>query len=149
MNTRTVVINAVIGALYVAVSLMLAPLMYGGIQFRIPEIFNHLVVFNKKFFFGIVIGVFIANLFSPAGVYDLYFGVGQSVLALSITIFSAKFIKGLWNRMMFNTTIFTFTMFLIAIGLNLSLKLPFWLTWFTSATGELVVMMIGAPIMLA
>lgn len=149
MRIRTLVINAIIAALYVALSLLFSFLAYGNIQFRISEIFNHLVVFNKKYIYGIVIGVFIANLFSPLGLYDLFFGVGQSVLALSITIFSAKYIKSIWNRMMFNTSVFTFTMFLIAIELNLALGWPFWITWFTTAVGELVVMMIGAPIMLS
>src|SRR5690606_22700808 len=120
-----------------------------NIQFRISEMFNHLVVFNKKYFYGIVVGVFITNLFSPVGLYEILFGLGQTVMALSITIFSAKFIKGIWNRMMFNTAIFTFTMFMIAFQLNIALEFPFWITWFTVAVGEFAVMMIGAPIMLA
>ena len=120
-----------------------------AIQFRIPEMFNHLVVFNKKFIFGIVLGVFVTNLFSPLGMYDLFFGVSQSILALSITIFSAKFISGMFKRMVFNTLVFTFTMFIIAFELNLALELPFLLTWLTVAIGEFVVMAIGIPIMIA
>ena len=40
--------------------------------------FNHLVVFNKKYIFGIVLGVFVTNLFSPLGMYDLIFR-GKSI----------------------------------------------------------------------
>jgi uncharacterized membrane protein len=149
MKIKTMAISGIIAALYVAVSLSIAPLAYAAIQFRIPEMFNHLVVFNKKFIFGIVLGVFVANLFSPLGMYDLFFGVGQSILALSITIFSAKFISGIFKRMVFNTLVFTFTMFIIAFELNLALELPFLLTWLTVAIGEFVVMAIGIPIMIA
>lgn len=150
MKIKTMATSGIIAALYVAVSLLIAPLAYSAIQFRIPEMFNHLVVFNKKYIFGIVIGVFIANmLVSELGPIDLVFGVGQSFIALSITIFSAKFISGIMKRMIFNTIVFTFTMFIIAFELNLVLGFPFLLTWLTVAIGEFVVMAIGIPIMIA
>lgn len=150
MKVKTLALSGIIGALYVAVSLMIAPLAYSNIQFRIPEIFNHLVVFNKKYIFGIVIGVFVTNLLiSDLGPIDLVFGVGHSIIALSITILSAKFISGIFMRMVVNTLVFTFTMFIIAYELNLVLGFPFLLTWLTVAVGEFVVMTIGIPIMIA
>ncbi|MGE7921399.1 QueT transporter family protein [Viridibacillus sp. NPDC093762] len=149
MKVKSLATSGIIAALYIAVSMLIAPLAFGAIQFRIAEMFNHLVVFNKKFFVGIVIGVFITNLFSPLGMYDLIFGLGQSVLALSITIFAKRFIKGHVKQMIFGTLVFTFTMFLIAIELYLAFQLPFLYTWLTVAIGELVVMGIGIPIMLA
>ena len=79
--------------------------------------------------------------------YDLIFGVGQSVVALLITIISARFIKGIWTRMVINTLVFTLTMFLIAIELHLALGFPFLLSWLTTAIGEFVVMAIGMPVM--
>lgn len=149
MKTKSLAVSAIIAALYVAVSMLVAPFGFTNVQFRISEMFNHLVVFNKKYMIGIVIGVFITNLFSPLGTYDLVFGVGQSILALGITIFSARFIKGQLSRMIFNTLVFTITMFIIAIELNLALNLPFLFTWLTVATGEFVVMAVGIPIMTA
>jgi uncharacterized membrane protein len=149
MKVKGLAISGIVAALYVAVSMIVAPFGFTNIQFRISEMFNHLVVLNKKFFFAIVIGVFITNLFSPLGAYDLVFGVAQSIIALSITIFSAKFINGIVKRMIFNTIIFTFTMFIIAFELNLALGLPFLFTWLTVAVGELVVMAVGIPVMLA
>lgn len=149
MKIKTVVINGILAALYIAISALITPFGFTHIQFRVSEIFNHLVVFNKKYFFGIVIGVFLTNLFSPLGPIDLVFGVSQSIIALSITIFSAKFIKGILQRMIFNTAVFTFTMFIIAIELNIVFKVPFLFTWLTVAIGELVVMLAGIPIMAA
>jgi uncharacterized membrane protein len=148
MKVRTIAVNGVIAALYIAVSMLIQPfgLGYTNIQFRVPEMFNQLVVFNKKYFYGIVLGVFITNLFSPLGAYDLVFGVGQSIIALLISIFSTRFIKGIWARMIFNSIVFTFTMFLIAWELNLAFHLPFLLTWLTTAIGEFVVMIVGAPV---
>lgn len=150
MKVKTLAGNGIVAALYIAVSFLIQPLMFSNIQFRVPEIFNHLIVFNKKYIYGIVGGVFLANLFfSPLGMYDLVFGVGQSILALLITIFTSRYIKGIFARMTVNTVVFSFTMFLIAWELNLAIKLPFMLAWITTAIGEFVVMAIGIPIIYA
>ncbi|MEI4770244.1 QueT transporter family protein [Psychrobacillus sp. FJAT-51614] len=149
MKIKTLATSGIIAALYVAVSLLVAPLAFGAIQFRIAEMFNHLIVFNKKYIFGIVLGVFVTNLFSPLGLYDLTFGVAHSIITLSITIFASKYIKGHIPRMIFNTLIFTVTMFIIAVELNLALELPFLYTWLTVAVGEFVVLAIGIPIIAA
>jgi len=150
MKVKTLATSGIIAALYVAVTLMVLPFGFTNVQFRVSEMFNHLVVFNKKYIFGIVLGVFIANLLlSELGPIDLVFGVGQSIIALSITIFSAKFISGIVKRMVFNTIVFTFTMFIIAFELNLVLGFPFLFTWLTVAIGEFVVMAVGIPIVIA
>ena len=147
MNIRTLAVNGVLAALYIAITMILQPIAFSNIQFRIPEMFNHLIVYNKKFFFGIVIGVFLSNLFfSPMVAYDLIFGVGQSILALTITIIIGRFVHNIRARMAINTLVFTFTMFLIALELNITAKAPFLITWAATAAGEFVVMAIGAPI---
>jgi len=150
MNVRTLVANGILAALYLAVSMLIQPFGFTNIQFRVSEMFNHLVVFNKKYIYGIVLGVFITNLlFSPMVPFDLIFGVGQSIISLLITIVCCRFIKNIWIRMIVNTLVFTFTMFLIALELHLALDFPFMLTWLTTAIGEFVVMAVGIPIMYA
>jgi uncharacterized membrane protein len=150
MNIRTIVVNGILAAVYIAVTMLIQPFGFTNVQFRVSEMLNHLVVFHKKYFFGIVLGVFFANLFfSPMMAYDLVFGVGQSVIALLITIFSMRYVKNVWARMAVNTLVFTFTMFLIAWELKLAFDLPFFFTWLTTAVGEFVVMVVGAPIMYA
>ena len=124
MNVRTMATSGVIAALYVAVTFLIVPFGFMLVQFRVSEIFNHLVVFNKKYIFGIVIGVLVANfLFSPILV-DVVFGVFHSLLALSITIISAKFIKGIIKRMLVNTAVFTILMIIIAYQLKIFAEIP-------------------------
>jgi uncharacterized membrane protein len=148
MNIKSIAVNGVVAALYIAVSAIIQPFGFTQIQFRVSEIFNHLVVFNKKYIYGIILGVFLTNLFfSPLKLYDLIFGVGQSLIALLITIMTTKFIKGIWARMVVNTLVFTLTMFLIALELHLAFGLPFLFTWLTTAIGEFVVMAVGMPLM--
>lgn len=147
MKIKTLVVNGLLAAMYIAVTMLIQPFGFTNIQFRVSEMFNHLIVFNKKYLYGIVLGVFLTNLFfSPMVAYDLIFGVGQSIIALLITAFSARYIKEIWTRMFINTIVFTFTMFIIAFELHLALGFPFLLTWLTTAVGEFVVMLVGAPI---
>ncbi|MCM3585606.1 QueT transporter family protein [Mesobacillus maritimus] len=150
MNIRTIVGNGIVAALYIAVSAVIQPFGFTNVQFRVSEMFNHLIVFNKKYFFGIVLGVFLTNLFfSPIVAYDLFFGVLHSVISLLITIFAAKYIKSMIGLMIVNSIVFTFNMFIIAIELKLAFNLPFFFTWLTTAAGELVVLAVGIPIMYA
>ncbi|WP_067726638.1 QueT transporter family protein [Oceanobacillus damuensis] len=150
MKVRTLVINGLLAALYIAVSALIVPFGFTNIQFRISEIFNHLIVFDKRYFFGIVLGVFLYNLlFSPLGWYDLVFGVAHSAISLAIIILLAKYIKNIWVLLVANTLVFTFNMFIVAFELNLALELPFLFTWFTTAVGEFAVLAIGIPIIYA
>lgn len=147
MKVRVLAMTAIIAALYIAVTMLVAPFGFTQVQFRVSEMFNHLVAFNPRFAGGIVLGVFIANLFSPLGMYDLVFGVGHSVITLGLAIFIFKYVKNIAVRLVINTFLFTLTMFIIAFELNLVSELPFLWTWLTVAAGEFVVLAIGAPIM--
>ncbi|WLV24986.1 QueT transporter family protein [Aciduricibacillus chroicocephali] len=154
MNTRTLVANGLLAALYIAVSFMIQPLAYGPVQLRIPEMLNLLIVYNNKYFYGIVIGVFITNLFSPNGVLDLFFGVGQSIIALALTMLIGLFIKNKLQLMTVNTLIFTATMVIIAweivlVNMHNVANDAFMPLWGILAAGEFIVMAIGIPIMYA
>ncbi|WP_438314452.1 QueT transporter family protein [Sporosarcina sp. FA9] len=153
MKVKTLTTSGIIAALYVAITFLILPFGFTLVQFRVSEMFNHLVVYNKKYIFGIVIGVLVANfLFSPILV-DVIFGVLHSIIALSITIFSAKFIKGIIKRMLFNTITFSVLMIIIAYQLKIFANIPefngipFLTIYLTLALGEFIVMMIGIPVM--
>lgn len=148
MNTKFLAVSGIIAALYIAITMMLAPLSFGSVQFRFSEIFNHLIVFSPKYGVGVVIGVFISNwLFSSLGIADLIFGVGHTAITFCIALVIFKFVKNIWARLILNSLLFTTTMFIIAYELNLVLELPFFETWLYLAIGEFVVLAIGAPIM--
>ncbi|MBE1555298.1 QueT transporter family protein [Sporosarcina limicola] len=152
MKVKTLATSGIIAALYVAITFLILPFGFTLIQFRVSEMFNHLVVFNKKYVFGIVVGVLVANfLFSPILV-DVIFGVLHSVIALSITILSAKFIKNHIKRMLFNTIVFTVLMIIIAYQLTFFADIPeyngipFLIIYLTLAIGEFAVMAVGIPL---
>lgn len=146
MKLKTLVVNGVVAALYIAVTFFIQPLAFMNVQFRVSEIFNHLVVFNKKYMIGIVAGVFLSNLFFSPIKYDMFIGTAQSVLALAITILSARFIKGVWGQMILNSIAFTASMFIIAWEMQWFNGVPFFFGWLTAGAGELAVMLIGMPV---
>jgi len=148
MKVQTLLMNAVIAALYFVVTLLVAPFGFTHIQFRISELFNHFIVFNKKFFLGIVAGVFFANLFLSPVKVDLIFGLAHSIVSLLITMFLARFIKNKLTLMFANTVVFSFNMFIIAYMLKVfaGFEFSFLFIWGTSAISEFITMGIAIPI---
>lgn len=149
MNVRTLVTNALVAALYFAVTALVAPFGFLGIQFRLSELFNHLIVFNKKYFYGIVLGVVIANLvFSPTKA-DLVFGVGHTAISLAITLLIARFVTNKVTLMIINSAVFSINMFIIAYMLKVFVGLTdgFMFLWFTLGLSEFLTMGLAIFIM--
>jgi len=152
-KTTILVVNGLIAALYVVLTLVVAPIAQGPIQFRVSESLNHLVVFNKKLLWGVFLGVVFFNLFfSDGGALDALFGGAQTFLALGITALSAKWIKNEKIRMGINIIAFSVSMILIAIMLSIVGKQPigtpvFWSLYGSLFLSELIIMSISAPIM--
>lgn len=146
-RVRTITANGLIMALYVAVTVLVAPFASNAIQFRISEGLNHLVVFNRKLMWGVFGGVVLYNLFFGMGILDVIFGGGQTLLALGLTALLQNKIPNVKLRLALNILVFTASMFLIALMLKITLDLPFWATYGTTALSELIVMTITAPLM--
>jgi len=142
MRVKTLVVNALVAALYLIVTWLVAPFGFLNVQFRLSELFNHLIVFNKKYFFGIVLGVFVSNLILSPTKVDILFGVMHTAVSLGITLLFAKFITNKITLMLINTTVFSFNMFIIAYMLKIfvGLKDAFMVLWFTLGLSEFVTM---------
>ena len=98
-TVKTLTIQALIAAIYVVLTVAIAPFSYGAVQFRISESLSQLVVFSKKYWFPITLGVAIANIFSPLGIVDVFFGTLGTGLALAISVLVFKFIKNILQPM--------------------------------------------------
>lgn len=148
MKTKDIVINGVIMALYFVVTAVVAPFGFTNIQFRVSELFNHLIVFQKKYFFGIIGGVFLANLLLSPLKVDLIFGVLHSAISLGITIFIGKFVTDKIKLMWINSFVFSFNMFIIAYMLKVFMHLSdgFFFLWTTLAISEFVMMGVAVPV---
>lgn len=87
MNTRTkkLVYEAVVAALYAALTLALAPISYGSIQFRVSELLCILPFFFPGSVWGLTVGCLLANLLGPNGPLDVVVGTAASLLAALAT----------------------------------------------------------------
>ena len=65
---------AVTGALYAALTMLLAPISYGTLQFRLSEALCVLPFFLPYTSVGLFLGCAIANTLSAAGILDIVFG---------------------------------------------------------------------------
>lgn len=148
MKIQTLVQNALIAALYFVVTMVVAPFGFTHIQFRVSELFNHFIVLDKKYFFGIVGGVFLANLFISPVKADLIFGLAHSIVSLLITMYIARFIKNKLTLMIINTVVFSFNMFIVAYMLKVFAGFTFSILfiWGTLAVSEFVMMGIAIPV---
>ena len=68
------IIPAVVGALYAALTMLLAPISYGNLQFRISEALCVLPVFFPYTSVGLFLGCALANTIAAAGMLDVVFG---------------------------------------------------------------------------
>ena len=133
-------INAAITAIYFVLTVLLEPFSYGQIQFRLSEILMVLVLINFKVAPGIVLGCFLANLFSPFGVWDVVFGTLATVVCLSL-MFVLK--KNIFIALLVPTILGSA---IVAVMLMFILGLPFLATFVYVAIGEgAVLYLIGVP----
>ncbi|HFI0235314.1 queuosine transporter QueT [Streptococcus suis] len=143
---------ALIAAIYVALTLTppLNAMSFGAIQFRLSEMLNFLAFYNRKYIFAVTIGCMISNLIG-FGVIDLFVGGFSTLIFVTVgVILFEKYKKdylfgGLFNKAFFYFSFFfAATMFTIALELKVLYDLPFFLTWLTTATGELVSLLVGS-----
>ena len=86
-STQFLAEAAVIGAIYVVLTLLFAPLSYGEIQIRFSEALTILPFFTPAAIPGLFVGCIIANLFGGAIPVDIIFG---SIATLIGAIFTYK-----------------------------------------------------------
>jgi uncharacterized membrane protein len=146
LTTKKMAVISLTAAIY-AVLTVISPIpQYGEVQLRFSEALTLLAFLNPIFGPGIVLGCFIANLFSTVNpVLDSIFGTLHSAVAVFFIVKFSKnmFIASLWP-----------TLFCFIIGGMIVYSIDMWfdLTAFLSITGFVMigqfiaVTVIGYPI---
>ena len=147
---KLIAVNAVLAAIYAALTVAIAPLSYGNLQFRFSEILLFLAFYDVRFFPGLIMGCLIANLFSPMLAYDVPFGTLATVIACILCRLSGKYIKnekaGLFTVPVWGALA---NGLLVGLALHLAFELPYWVTAAEVAAGEFAVLLVGAFIFLS
>ena len=123
--------SAVIAAIYVTLTVLLAPLSYGVMQIRISEALTVLPFFTPTAVPGLFIGCAIANLVGGNGIADIVFGSVATLLAAFLT----RKIKNQWLAPLPPVLINA-----VVVGAMLSavLSLPFWSTALLVGAGQAI-----------
>ncbi len=156
-TVRKIAFAAVIAAVYAALTIVLAPISYGPIQFRISEALCILPFFFPAATWGLFAGCVIANLYSAYGLIDIVCGSLATLIAALATMRLGKVnresaaVKALacLPPVISNGIIIG-----IVLALSITPEAPLLVSAATFggqvALGELVVMyVIGFPLMLA
>ncbi|OJG26184.1 hypothetical protein RU98_GL000686 [Enterococcus caccae] len=134
---------ALITALYVVVTIFLAPFSFGAVQLRFSELFNYLPLFNKRYIGAVTLGVAISNFASPLGLVDVIIGSLSTLVVLLLSYYITKHLKSPIKKMVITAMICSLSMFTVAAQLTYFYQLPFFYTWLTVGIGELLSMSVG------
>lgn len=85
MPVRKLTAIALIAAIYAALTWAASPLSYGPLQMRLSEVLTVLPFITRLAIPGLFIGVVVANLLSPIGIFDVIFGSIATLLAAWLT----------------------------------------------------------------
>ncbi len=81
MKIRLITKTALIAALYATLTLILAPISFGVLQFRVSEVLTVLPMFTFSAVPGLTIGCFLANCIGGMGIADVILGTMATFLA--------------------------------------------------------------------
>ena len=131
-NVKNMTRLALVAAMYAVLTVVIAPLAFGEIQFRFSEVLVLLCFYRKDYAPALIVGCFIANLFSPMGLMDIIFGTLATAAAV-IPMYCMKNIYLAALLPIVSNGIIVGTELTIAFGT------PIWLNMLSVAFGELVV----------
>lgn len=147
-KTQKIVMAALIAAVYAALTLSLAFISYGQIQFRVAEALTILPFFSSTSIVGLFIGCVIANLLSPIGPLDIIVGSLATLIAAIITFYIGK--SNLqYKRYLAPLPAVIVNAVLIGLLISYTAHIPFILPALQVGFGELVcTYVLGLPLLL-
>ena len=142
LTTRSLCVSAVIAALYAALTLLLAPISYGGVQCRLSEAMTLLPMILPQAIPGLFVGCLIANLYTGM-ITDIIFGsLATLIAAIGTYLLRKKPLLAAACPVLANAVI-------VGLTLSLSLNLPLLLTMAEVAIGETGAVLVGFVILSA
>jgi uncharacterized membrane protein len=85
-NTKKLTIAGVVAAGYFALTVLLAPISFGALQFRVSEVLCILPYFFPESVTGLFVGCLLSNLLGGLGIIDVIFGSLATLLAAVMTM---------------------------------------------------------------
>lgn len=144
MKTSNVVLIAVIGALYAVLTLGIAPLSYGPVQFRVSEFLKVFCLWNPFVAFGIGVGDIFSAIASPyLSAWELVFMPITDIAGGFLAYYTFKAIRRPFVSMTVYalTTALAVAIMLVAFGVD-----AFWPLFVSVGVSELIILNAGVPV---
>jgi len=131
-----------IGAIYVILNIIFAPISYGPVQVRIAEALAVLPFIDPSAIIGLFIGCILANVYGGLGMVDI---IGGSLCTLIAAYLTFK----LKNPKLAPLPPVLINAFGVSIYLHLLFDLPYWITVLYIGIGEIIACYIlGYPLLI-
>ena len=141
---RRVAVAGVVGALYVDLSLAVAPLAYGPLQFRLGEVLKPLVIKYPTTIPAFAIGVGIVNLFSPlAGGLELILMPIVNLVGGILCWFVAQRVGGVIGTYAASLLFAVVIAAGVGVVLTVAAGLPYLPSFVSVAVSETVLLLVG------
>ena len=141
---RRVAIAGVVGALYVVLSLAVAPIAFGPVQFRLGEALKPLVIKYPVVIPAFGVGTVIINLFSPfAGALELIFMPLVDVTGGVICYLVARRIGTTFGTYLASLVYALWTAAGVGVVLTVSAGLPYLASFASVAVSEVILLLLG------
>lgn len=102
---RKIAASAMIAAMYAALTIMLAPISFGSLQFRVAEAMTVLPFIMPESIPGLFVGCLIANFAGGMGLIDVFFGSAATFLAAAVSYKSPNIWIAAASPVLFNALI--------------------------------------------
>jgi uncharacterized membrane protein len=141
---RRVAVAGVVGALYVVLSLAVAPVAFGPLQFRVGEALKPLVIKYPATIPAFGVGTVIINLFSPfAGVLELAFMPLVDMAGGVLCWFVARRVGGAFGTYLASFLYAVFTAAGVGVVLTVVAGLPYLASFASVAVSEIILLLAG------
>jgi uncharacterized membrane protein len=141
---RKVAVAGVVGALYVVLSLLVAPLAFGPVQFRLGEVLKPLVIKYPTTIPAFAVGVGLVNLFSPvAGGLELVLMPVVNLAGGALCWAVARRVGGGFGTYVASALFALVIAAGVATVLHFAAGLPYLVAFGSVAASELVLLLVG------
>jgi len=141
LKVRDVAHGGMIAALYVAITVLFAPISYGEIQLRVSEALTLLPFYMPAAVPALFVGCLIANFIGGFGLWDVVFGSCATLLAAQIS----SRMPNLWLAAIPPVVV---NMFVIGALLHFIIDVPFLITALYVGIGQAIACFaFGIPLM--
>ena len=146
--TKRIVVTGIIAAIYTVLTMVLAPISFGVVQFRVSELMVLLAFVDPVYIVGLTLGCMLSNLLGGFGLIDIVFGSLATLIAGGATYMTKMLIKNQKTALIIASLWPTiFNGIIIGWVLKVTINVPLIPSMLSVAAGEFVVVtVIGVPL---